>query len=553
MEEHQFGIADLRQYMNERPLFPPIQPPLPDFLSGQQHFEMVMGGVGRHHHHHEMVPHHEFRLDSSTSNTTTASIPCGVGYTGGGLEMEGCGIVGGDGGAGRWPRQETLTLLEIRSRLDPKFKEANQKGPLWDEVSRIMSEEHGYQRSGKKCREKFENLYKYYKKTKEGKAGRQDGKHYRFFRQLEALYGETSNAASVSENHLLGNSNVRYDVAANNTTSISNQETNFQAQKLSESLSFSNSSDFNTTSSEDSELRAAVDNDSSERRKKRSKGKRSWKVKIKDFIDSQMRKLMEKQEAWLEKMMKTIDQKEQERMLRQEDWRKQEVARVEREHKFWSSERTWIESRDAAIMEALHKLTGIESAKASSTPGDGELIAAQGLQSMNKHIYQNGDRSETITCFEKGGSWPECEITRLIQLRTNMEPRFQQLAFPEEILWEEIAAKMACLGYDRTPSMCKDKWDSISSYMMKCSKRRKENSRFCCYLTNDSLFSQGGTYSCDTNDQTVRRAAHNDQGASPPNGDTGNAMYDGCYRYLMGDAQNLWENYGVKFSKGENQ
>jgi hypothetical protein len=28
---------------------------------------------------------------------------------------------------GTWPRQETLTLLEIKSRLEPKFKEANQK------------------------------------------------------------------------------------------------------------------------------------------------------------------------------------------------------------------------------------------------------------------------------------------------------------------------------------------------------------------------------------------------------------------------------------------
>lgn len=37
----------------------------------------------------------------------------------------------------RWPRQETLTLLEIRSRLDAKFKEANHKGPLWEEVSRL--------------------------------------------------------------------------------------------------------------------------------------------------------------------------------------------------------------------------------------------------------------------------------------------------------------------------------------------------------------------------------------------------------------------------------
>lgn len=42
----------------------------------------------------------------------------------------------GDGASARWPRQETLTLLEIRSRLDSRFREANQKGPLWDEVSR---------------------------------------------------------------------------------------------------------------------------------------------------------------------------------------------------------------------------------------------------------------------------------------------------------------------------------------------------------------------------------------------------------------------------------
>jgi hypothetical protein len=50
------------------------------------------------------------------------------------------GWIGNDGGNNsRWPRQETLTLLEIRSRLDSRFKEANQKGPLWDEVSRYYA------------------------------------------------------------------------------------------------------------------------------------------------------------------------------------------------------------------------------------------------------------------------------------------------------------------------------------------------------------------------------------------------------------------------------
>lgn len=51
--------------------------------------------------------------------------------TGGG---GGCGLSGCS--QGRWPRQETLTLLEIRSRLDFKFKEAAEKAPVWEEVSR---------------------------------------------------------------------------------------------------------------------------------------------------------------------------------------------------------------------------------------------------------------------------------------------------------------------------------------------------------------------------------------------------------------------------------
>lgn len=90
---------------------------------------------------HDIMPRgiHEFRSAADSAggvacaNNTVAATSSLSG--GGGLEAEG-GCLGGDGGSGRWPRQETLTLLEIRSRLDYKFKEANQKGPLWDEVSR---------------------------------------------------------------------------------------------------------------------------------------------------------------------------------------------------------------------------------------------------------------------------------------------------------------------------------------------------------------------------------------------------------------------------------
>lgn len=125
--EYQYGMADLGQYMNGRALFPPQQDSL---LSSHQGltppnlFDTIM-----------------FRSD----DTATAAIPKGGTTCGGGVasasDSAGGGLSrmdGGDGVAGRWPRQETLTLLEIRSRLDSKFKEANQKGPLWDEVSRFV-------------------------------------------------------------------------------------------------------------------------------------------------------------------------------------------------------------------------------------------------------------------------------------------------------------------------------------------------------------------------------------------------------------------------------
>lgn len=337
MEDHEYGMMDLTQYLNGRPLFASVTPHLtPDY----QQLDMVIASNSnsntinlpqQHYclpHHQYQHQHHGFLPDANTviADTTTRA-----------LEIEGVG-----GGNGRWPRQETLILLEVRSQLDFKFKEANQKGPLWDEVSRIMSEEYGYQRNGKKCREKFENLYKYYKKTKEGKAGRQDGKHYRYFRQLEALYGKTSNTINT------------------NTFHHYNQEAHDHGPKLSDSLYDSSDSD-NTNSSDD-------ENDySKEKRRSKRRGKRSWKGKIIEFMDQQMGKLVEKQEIWLEKMMKTIEDKEQERILREEEWRKKEAIRIEKEQKFWANERAWIEARDAALIHALHKLNGEEEVMKSNT------------------------------------------------------------------------------------------------------------------------------------------------------------------------------------------
>lgn len=115
--EDQYTMADLRHYLagtTSRPLFPP-----PPDLRSLNPYDMLI-----------------FRSDSTASATTNAGAASTTAAAFGAFDSPLNG--GGDGGTGRWPRQETLTLLEIRSRLDLKFKEANQKGPLWDEVSRYI-------------------------------------------------------------------------------------------------------------------------------------------------------------------------------------------------------------------------------------------------------------------------------------------------------------------------------------------------------------------------------------------------------------------------------
>ncbi|CAL0302979.1 unnamed protein product [Lupinus luteus] len=101
-------------------------------------------------------------------------------------------------GGSRWPRQETLALLKIRSDMDVAFRGSSVKGPLWEEVSRKLAE-LGYHRNSKKCKEKFENVYKYHRRTKEGRSGKSYAKTYRFFDQLQALEGNNHTAKTTNQ------------------------------------------------------------------------------------------------------------------------------------------------------------------------------------------------------------------------------------------------------------------------------------------------------------------------------------------------------------------
>ncbi|XP_051147409.1 trihelix transcription factor GTL2 [Andrographis paniculata] len=94
-------------------------------------------------------------------------------------------------GGKRWPREEVLALINQRCN---KYESGGQRGPLplWERVSKGMME-MGYRRSAKRCKEKWENINKYFRKTRDNRdgTGKKRSLHSRtcpYFHRLTCLY-----------------------------------------------------------------------------------------------------------------------------------------------------------------------------------------------------------------------------------------------------------------------------------------------------------------------------------------------------------------------------
>ncbi|KAM3359371.1 trihelix transcription factor DF1 [Capsicum galapagoense] len=320
-----------------------------------------------------------------------------VGVGGGGFSEEGERNSAGN----RWHRQETLSLLKIRSDMDVVFKDSSLKGPLWEEVSRKMAD-LGYHRSAKKCKEKFENVYKYHRRTKEGRASKADGKTYRFFDQLQALENNPashslpppplaappitmamampmrSGNASVNpppvpmpqNNAASSPQSLPFVVSHNNVMTAAVPAVNHpmmpalllsQPQQQSQpaiqqpmaNLNQINQPQGNTTTSFLSNSTSSSSTSSDEDIQRRHMKKRKWK----DFFERLMKDVIKKQEELQKKFMETLEKRERDRMVREETWRVQEMARLNREHDLLVQERSMAAAKDATIIAFLQKIT----------------------------------------------------------------------------------------------------------------------------------------------------------------------------------------------------
>ncbi|XP_057772898.1 trihelix transcription factor DF1-like [Salvia miltiorrhiza] len=281
--------------------------------------------------------------------------------------------IGGGGGGNRWPRQETLALLRIRSDMDAAFRDSSLKGPLWEEISRKMAE-LGFQRSAKKCKEKFENVYKYHKRTKDGRASKSDGKTYRFFDQLEALENAPPPPftpppprplpPSITAQPMPASapmpSHITTTVSSTSPTPLSvlppiqtpninpiNNSSPFQSPPPQAPPPQFNPAGLRSDSTSSSST--SSDEDIHRRRGK----KRKWK----DFFQRLMKDVIHKQEDLQKKFLDALERRERDRVAREEAWRLQEMARMSREHEFLVQERSIAAAKDAAVIAFLQKVT----------------------------------------------------------------------------------------------------------------------------------------------------------------------------------------------------
>ncbi|KAL5216451.1 hypothetical protein ABZP36_007852 [Zizania latifolia] len=306
-------------------------------------------------------------------------------------------------------------------------------------------------------------------------------------------------------------------------------------------LSFSSMSGSESDESEDDEMTAETGSsqDHLGKRKRGAGGK-----KLTAFFEGLIKQVVDRQEKMQRRLLETMEKREAERTAREEAWRRQEVARLNREQEQLAQERAAAASRDAAIIAFLQRIGGqsvqvppvgaviqmptpvqlqtpppakrpARQHQPQSTPPQAPIPAAPLQQQPPQPQHKDTAHQEAVTARPapptsgssleqvpaaeqhvesglgggEGGSasssrWPKTEVHALIQLRMELDMRYQETG-PKGPLWEDISAGMRRLGYNRSSKRCKEKWENINKYFKKVkesNKKRPEDSKTCPYF-----------------------------------------------------------------------
>ena len=93
-----------------------------------------------------------------------------------------------------------LALIKLHSDMQARFNEAGApKAPLWEDISKSMAEMGYANRNAKRCKEKWENINKYFKRARESNKQRpENAKTCPYFHELDALYRKPNHFSTAA-------------------------------------------------------------------------------------------------------------------------------------------------------------------------------------------------------------------------------------------------------------------------------------------------------------------------------------------------------------------
>ncbi|KAM0049103.1 putative transcription factor MYB family [Helianthus debilis subsp. tardiflorus] len=226
----------------------------------------------------------------------------------------------------------------------------------------------------------------------------------------------------------------------------------------------------------------------------KKKRKRKSRRKMELFFESMMRTVIQKQEEMHKQLIEMLEQKEKESIMREQAWKKQEIARAKRDE----------HARKQHISQSLALISFIKNTLGQEIQIPDSLdiqVENQNHQSQGKSTYDdiemhNIDEYETDPNTKR---WPKSEVQALITVRVALNQKFNG-KIPKASIWDEVAAGLSSMGYNRTPKKCKEKWENINKYYRRTMEKGKD-SKSCAYFNELEMLHKTGFISSSSHDE----------------------------------------------------
>ncbi|KAK1424143.1 hypothetical protein QVD17_19461 [Tagetes erecta] len=229
----------------------------------------------------------------------------------------------------------------------------------------------------------------------------------------------------------------------------------------------------------------------------KKKRKRKSRKKLELYIESMMKTVTKKQEEMYKQLTEMLEKNEKESIMREQAWKKQEIERAKRDE----------QARKQQVSQSLALISFIQNSLGQEIQIPNFLEKQGDDQENQEALKSDAAGNDDIEmnniieydCDPNTKRWPKSEVQALITVRAALNHKFSGKGSKGSI-WDDVAASLSGMGYNRTPKKCKEKWENINKYYRRTMEKGKE-SKSCAYFSELEMLHKTGIISANSHDE----------------------------------------------------